>query len=216
MDAGSDLSSFDEEDFDEECEKDALAPYQNEPCFDTKQDLENFMKTCEKNNVNLSVDSEDENVDTANWVGLEKNCTCGLCDEIKSGEFQHLCCQQVTAWKTKVSVAEKAFCLTKAEGFKMATNMYAARNLVYQMLRRKGRRALGNENPSNRQMRFGFYRSAHLFIGDHFFKILHSFNALRLCKLKEDAFAQLCHGICTSCISRERRKLHGVQTKRKC
>ena len=48
MDAGSDLSSFDEEDFDEECEKDALAPYQNEPCFDTKQDLENFMKTCEK------------------------------------------------------------------------------------------------------------------------------------------------------------------------
>ena len=31
MDAGSDLSSFDEEDFDAECEKDALAPYQNEP-----------------------------------------------------------------------------------------------------------------------------------------------------------------------------------------
>ena len=48
MDAGSDLSSSDEEDFDKECEKDALAPYQNEPCFDTKQDLENFMKTCEK------------------------------------------------------------------------------------------------------------------------------------------------------------------------
>ena len=167
--SSSDMSSFEgENDINDGFEEDVLEPYQNEPCFETKEALENFMKSCSKNKVNLSADSEDENVDTENWKGLKKSCTCGFCGEINSGEFEHLCCQQIAVWKTRVSVAESESCLTKAEGFQMATNMYAARNMVYQMLRRKGRKSLGNDKPSNRQMRFGFYRSAHLFIGDIF------------------------------------------------
>ena len=71
MDTSSDMSSFEgENDINDGFEEDVLEPYQNEPCFETKEALENFMKSCSKNKVNLSADSEDENVDTENWKGL--------------------------------------------------------------------------------------------------------------------------------------------------
>ena len=142
-----------------------VLPYQCDPSFKNREDLEQFLKGCD-NRVESNSDSEDENVDLEGWKDIKKDCTCGLCGDIVSNGFEHLCCQQIDKWKKNVPVEEQKSCLTEAAGFMMATNKFAVSNMCFQLMRRRGRRMLGNQGLENNQMRFGYYRSAHLFIGD--------------------------------------------------
>ena len=142
-----------------------VLPYQCDPSFKNREDLEQFLKGCD-NQVESNSDSEDENVDLEGWKDIKKECTCGLCGNITSNGFEHLCCQQIDKWKKNVSMEEQKSCLTEATGFNMATNKFAVSNMCFQLMRRRGRKLLGNQALENNQMRFGYYRSAHLFIGD--------------------------------------------------
>ena len=142
-----------------------VLPYQCDPSFKNREDLEQFLKGCD-NQVESNSDSEDENVDLEGWKDIKKECTCGLCGDITSNGFEHLCCQQIDKWKKNVSMEEQKSCLTEATGFNMATNKFAVSNMCFQLMRRRGRKLLGNQALENNQMRFGYYRSAHLFIGD--------------------------------------------------
>ena len=137
---------------------------QCDPSFKNREDLEQFLKGCD-NRVENS-DSEDENVDLEGWKDIKKDCTCGLCGDITSHGFEHLCCQQIDKWKKSAPVEEHNSCLTKFAGFIMATNKFAVSNMCFQLMRRRGRKLLGNQELENNQMRFGYYRSAHLFIGE--------------------------------------------------
>ena len=75
-----------------------MLPYQCDPSFKNREDLEQFLKGCD-NRVESNSDSEDENVDLEGWKDIKKDCTCGLCGDISSNGFEHLCCQQIDKWK---------------------------------------------------------------------------------------------------------------------
>ena len=66
-------------------------------------------------------------------------------------------------WDILVDAEEAKGCITESKPFKDATNAYAVRNLLLHMHRQK--KIKFNEPPENKQMRFGFYKSALLFIG---------------------------------------------------
>jgi len=142
-----------------------VLPYQCDPSFKNREDLEQFLKGCD-NRIESNSDSEDENVDLEGWKDIKKDCTCGRCGDITSNGFEHLCCQQIEKWKKNAEVEEQKTCLTEAAGFIMATNKFAVSNMCFQLMRRRGRKLSGNQGLENNQMRFGYYRSAHLFIGD--------------------------------------------------
>ena len=62
-----------------------------------------------------------------------------------------------------VSKSDTPYCIVNSEPFKQATNMFAVRNMLMQ-LHGRGRIKI-SDPPLNAQMRYGFYRSAMLFIG---------------------------------------------------
>ena len=105
-----------------------VLPYQCDPYFKNREDLEQFLKGCD-NRVESNSDSEDENVDLEGWKDIKKDCTCGLCGNIASNGFEHLCCQQIDKWKKNVPVEEQKSCITETAGFKMATNKFAVSNM---------------------------------------------------------------------------------------
>ena len=57
-----------------------VLPYQCDPYFKNREDLEQFLKGCD-NRVESNSDSEDENVDLEGWKDIKKDCTCGLWGE---------------------------------------------------------------------------------------------------------------------------------------
>ena len=75
-----------------------VLPYQCDPSFKNREDLEQFLKGCDSRVENS--DSEDENVDLEGWKDIKKDCSCGLCGDINSNGFEHLCCQQIEKWNT--------------------------------------------------------------------------------------------------------------------
>ena len=64
-----------------------VLPYQCDPYFKNREDLEQFLKGCD-NRVESNSDSEDENVDLEGWKDIKKDCTCGLCGNIVSNGFE--------------------------------------------------------------------------------------------------------------------------------
>ena len=68
-------------------------------------------------------------------------------------------------WSVLVSEEEAKGCITASQPFKDATNSYAVRNLLLDMHRQRRIRLC--DPPENKQMRFGFYKAALLFIGTH-------------------------------------------------
>ena len=69
-------------------------------------------------------------------------------------------------WKDLVADSEVCSCIVKSEAFKAATNPFAVCNLLLQMHRQKKIKI--TDPPENSQMRFGFYKSALLFIGKYY------------------------------------------------
>ena len=125
------------------------------------------MATCDTSQATVS---DEEDVDYESVKDIEKICSCGNCSDIWSTpwpgseeSFQHICCQQTDRWKEIVSVEEAGGCIVNSEPFKQATNMFVVRNMLMQ-LHGRGRIRI-TDPPQNVQMRYGFFRSALLFIG---------------------------------------------------
>ena len=71
----------------------SLDLYGDDPCFQTKEELESFMRSCNiKQNEKEFVG---ENVFYELHKEIVRECSCGVCQDIWSEGFQHLCCQQV-------------------------------------------------------------------------------------------------------------------------
>ena len=81
---------------------------------------------------------------------------------------QNLCCAifidfNIFRWIPLVTDEESYGCIADSKAIQAATNSYAVRNLLLHINREKYVKVL--DPPQNNQMRFGFYKSAHLFIG---------------------------------------------------
>ena len=145
---------------DSEEEEEQLDLYMNDTTFDTREELEEFILTI---GLTKAVDSDEEDIDYEGAKYIKKVCTCGHCEDIWSGDFEHICCQQTDKWKSLVSEEEAPGCILETEAFPQATNMYAVRNVL--MLLHKKKKFKVTDPPKNNMMRYGFYRSAILFIG---------------------------------------------------
>ena len=62
-----------------------------------------------------------------------------------------------------MSQEESESCIAVSKSFQDATNSSAVRNLLLHMNREK--KLIVRNPPENKQMRFGFYKASHLFIG---------------------------------------------------
>ena len=112
---------------------DEFLPYKCDPQFKTKEALEEFMKSCD---IKLT-DSDDEDLDYT--FKVTKNCTCELCGDIYTENYEHICCQQYEKWKCHIKDGENVNCLTKSVTFSQTTNHYAVRNLLLSLNRRNKR-----------------------------------------------------------------------------
>ena len=86
-----------EEDQISDCEfgsDDSMDLFGDDPCFETEEELNSFIKSC---NIQrrLNQDFED-NICIGQQKQIEKKCSCEMCENIWSGEFEHICCQQIS------------------------------------------------------------------------------------------------------------------------
>ena len=107
-----------------------LNPYSCVPVFETEPELRDFSKTVD---TKTKVDEEDIEYD----LEAKKECVCHNCEDIYSGTFEHICCQQYENWKKYVDEQEKKQCVTVTSAFQQATNPFAVRNLLLQLHRQK-------------------------------------------------------------------------------
>jgi hypothetical protein len=138
-------------------DSDSFRPYECDPIFDTKQDRDKFVKSCDIK----PAESDDDNLDYSS--NTKKICSCGKCDDIWSGTYEHKCCKQYTKWKRHAGQEEEEKCIVDIEAFRLATNHYALRNLLL-ILDQKNKSQM-KDPPANNQMRFAFYKAAILLIG---------------------------------------------------
>ena len=75
----------------EEEDTDSYDPYESDPKFKSKKELEDFMSGCD---ISKSDDIADEDIDYKSHIGIKKTCTCGQCEDIWSEDFEHICCHQ--------------------------------------------------------------------------------------------------------------------------
>ena len=68
--------------------------YGADPVFASRQELDAFMASC---NIQkgAATQSGDDRVSYIEQKKIKKSCTCGKCDNIWSGDFEHICCQQI-------------------------------------------------------------------------------------------------------------------------
>ena len=137
---------------------DEFLPYECDPQFKNKEALEEFIKSCDIK----PADSDDEDLDYT--FKVTKNCTCGLCGDISTENYEHICCQQYEKWKCHINDGETVNCITKSVAFSQATNHYAVRNLLLNLNRRNKTKM--SDPQENKQMRFAFYKASILFIGE--------------------------------------------------
>jgi hypothetical protein len=93
---------------------DNFDPYENDPTFDTSQELRDFLRSCDNAKAR---DSDEEDIDYKSYESVKKICSCGKCEDIWSGSFEHVCCQQTDRWKETVSETEASGCLVESEPF---------------------------------------------------------------------------------------------------
>ena len=76
-----------------ESESDSENLYDEDPVFESREELERFMNSCDLSTVPpLPEESVTVSYDSS---GVEYKCTCSQCEIIWSGTYQHLCCHQV-------------------------------------------------------------------------------------------------------------------------
>ena len=84
--------------------EEAFDIYGADPVFDSKEELEEFMKSC-----NIQLLRKDNDHDKNDPIcydtqkKIEAKCSCGNCEVIWSGDFQHICCQQIEGYVEKLT-----------------------------------------------------------------------------------------------------------------
>ena len=67
--------------------------YGADPVFKSKEDLDEFMRSCKIQTSRKSGDKEELNFHAQR--SIKKNITCDMCQDIVSGDFEHICYQQI-------------------------------------------------------------------------------------------------------------------------
>ena len=138
---------------------DILNPFDTDPVFQTKEDLEEFKATCDLK----AADSDHEEVEydySVKKVCLEN--TCGKWKDICSKDYEHMCCQQFSNWKVLCGESEMSKCITETDAFTQATNHFALRTMIIQRNRKKRIRI--PDPPTNNMMRYAYYLACYLHI----------------------------------------------------
>ena len=80
----------------EEDSDDTFDVYGADPVFNSKDELDDFMASCniERGKKGSNKESK-EKVFYEEQKKVKKNCTCKNCEDIWSDDFQHICCHQV-------------------------------------------------------------------------------------------------------------------------
>ena len=129
-------------------DEDDCEPSISDPTFESKEERDAFLEKCA-----IKTNDSEDNIDYSFLT--KKVCTCQVCDDIYSGSYEHICCQQYD--KCRKYVKENSnVCITETEAFTQATNHFALRNLLLQMHRSK--MTIICDPPKNKNMRFAFYR----------------------------------------------------------
>ena len=66
--------------------------YDDDPIFESKEELEDFMSSSK---VEKKSDENDDPISFELQSNVNKECVCHCCDDIWSGTFEHICCQQI-------------------------------------------------------------------------------------------------------------------------
>ena len=67
---------------------DSIDLFSEDPVFQTKEELDKFLDSC-------NIKREEKDYGDVNFKQHDgKECSCELCEDIWSGEYEHLCCQQ--------------------------------------------------------------------------------------------------------------------------
>ena len=137
-------------------------PYRNDPCYETKEEADRFVASCEV-----------VKIPTIPLKQAEQNsCDCEKCGEVlvwqktSNASFEHLCCRQVNNWQGRIDEGETVKCVTTCEAYLAVTNKHAVHNVLLMCkpdLSEKGQ-VLQNP-PSNENWRYGCYKATnHLLI----------------------------------------------------
>ena len=70
---------------------DSVDLYGEDPVFESKEELEKFMESCD---LGVRNESEEEEVCYELTEGIENSCTCKMFEDIWSHGYEHLCCHQ--------------------------------------------------------------------------------------------------------------------------
>ena len=89
MDSNENWQLSDSDDMGEE--SDIFDPYETDPVFDTTEELQEFLASCDQSKAG---ELDEEKIDYELHQSVQKVCTCGQCADIWSDGFQHVCCQQ--------------------------------------------------------------------------------------------------------------------------
>jgi hypothetical protein len=116
-----------------------------------QDELDQFYQSCD---LSKYQDSDEDIVDYESFKSIKKNCTCGKCQNIWSEKYEHVCCHQTHKWRDTVSGTEAEGCIVNSDSFQQPTNMYAVRNMLMQMHRKK--RVKNSDPPANRHHCFIF------------------------------------------------------------
>ena len=87
-------------DSEEESEGGGFDVYGADPVFQTREELNQFMASCNiqqgKKGSNLE---PEEKIFFKEQKKNQKSCTCQKCEDIWSDEFQHICCHQIKRYE---------------------------------------------------------------------------------------------------------------------
>ena len=72
-------------------EIDSYDPYESDPKFESKEELENFISNCDISSIG---DIGGRDIDYELHIGIKKKSACGQSEDISSGDFKHICCHQ--------------------------------------------------------------------------------------------------------------------------
>ena len=67
--------------------------YDADPVFVNQEDLDEFLTSCKIEKAKKVGEGEQVNFNTQK--GIMKLCTCKNCEDIRSGDFEHICCHQI-------------------------------------------------------------------------------------------------------------------------
>ena len=102
--------------------------YGDDPVFETREELDSFMKSCKVEHFKNK--EFEDNICFEQQEKVVKDCTCGLCEDIWSEDFEHICCQQVSKY-VLINIVIKLISLTLKIYVCKYIGNYSAKHFLY-------------------------------------------------------------------------------------